>query len=143
MSRDVTDPLYTQLASTVFASLSAGIRLNKTNIRAFVAMFSRNAEVSEIAKTKEVVDDEAEPINYRPVDEIISKGLADNEQDAIDLDDDEHEEDDLNSDEHEELDVDNDEHDDLRSILKANDQALADAIKALKKARADIQRRLK
>ena len=113
----------------------------KGNIQTPCIEIHKRAKV--IAKTKEVVDDEAEPINYRPVDQIISKGLNDNEQDAIDLEDDEHEEDDLNSDEHEELDLDNDEHDDLQSILKANDQALADAIRTLKKARADIKKRLK
>ncbi|KAG0011904.1 hypothetical protein BGZ82_002811 [Podila clonocystis] len=115
-----------------------------------------------IANTKEVVDDEAKPINYRPAEQVIFEGLNDSRQDAGDLDNDEQDLD-LDNDEHEELDLDNDEHehdlhndeheelhldndeleDDLQSMLKASDQALADAIKSLKKARADIKKRLK
>ncbi|KAG0321432.1 hypothetical protein BG000_003237 [Podila horticola] len=138
MSLDVTNVLYTHLVSTMLHVLGSS---RKGNIQVPCPKISVRAK--EIAKTKEVVDDEAEPINYRPVDQIIAKGLNDIEQDAVDLGDDEHEED-ISSDEHEELDLTNDEYeDDVQSMLKANDQALADAIRTLKKARADIKKRLK
>lgn len=102
---------------------------SKGNIQVPCIIISKRAK--EIAETKEVVDDEAAPINYRPMD---ATGLSDIEQDAVDIGDDEHEE----------LDLDNNEHeDDLQSMLKANDQALADAIRTLKKARADIKKRIK
>ncbi|KAG0344767.1 hypothetical protein BG005_001680 [Podila minutissima] len=128
MSGDIIGMLPMQSASTVLFSFSAGIRLDITT--------------AEIAQTREVVEDEEKPINYRPVDrkhavpesdEIIDEEIMD----EVIIDDD------LSSNDNEVLDANNDEDENnLKSMLKAEDRALKVAINTLKKARADIKKRL-
>lgn len=101
-----------------------------------------SARAAEIAQTREVVEDEEKPINYRPVDrkhavpesdEIIDEEIMD----EVIIDDD------LSSNDIEVLDGNNDEDENnLKSMLKAEDRALKVAINTLKKARADIKKRL-
>ncbi|KAF9310447.1 hypothetical protein BG003_008546 [Podila horticola] len=146
-----------------------------SNTRGPCSLISDKA--TEIAQTREVVDDEEKPINYRPVDhdhdlpecdeitdketlhEILTKEVVDKIIDDEQIIDDEEgdvimdeemgddiiNEDniDLNSNDDEVVDPDNDDDENnLKSILKAEDQALKVAIKTLKKRRAHIKRRL-
>ncbi|KAG0274313.1 hypothetical protein BGZ96_004378 [Linnemannia gamsii] len=98
-----------------------------------------SAKAIKIAQTKEVFDDEEQPINYRPANPKFGALESDEQQCMAKIGED------PNNDEDEEVCDNNDEDDeaDFKSILKANDRALEEAIKTLKKARADIKKKLR
>ncbi|KAF9199597.1 hypothetical protein BGZ59_003868 [Podila verticillata] len=104
------------------------------------------AKARHIAKSNEILNDKMKPINYRPADLSLPVPKGDVHQHLANNDDDFHNNEDGNTD------LNNNENDNtnfssnkvnevnIQSILNAQYQTLAEAIKTLKRAQADIKR---
>lgn len=124
-----------------FGSLQVHVQGSTRDYKPQVPCAVIAAKAFDIARTKDIVDDNKRSINYKPLDPKLPRPNHKNDQHIVDI-----EEEPNNSVDNEIERNNKDEADDeveLKSVLRANDLALKEAIKTLKKARSDIKKRLK
>ncbi|KAF9117788.1 hypothetical protein BGX30_005154 [Mortierella sp. GBA39] len=124
-----------------FGSLQVHVQGSTRDKKPQVPCAVSTAKAFDIARTKDIVDDNKRSISYKPLAPKLRMPNHKDDQHIVDI------EEEPNNSVDNEIERNNkreaDDEVQLKSVLRANDLALKDAINALKKARSDIKKRLK